>query len=482
MKIKLNNTCLSLLALSGLAMGCSVPRTAAVKQAAPLPEQYTATLTDTLTAAHVTFRDFFGDPYLTALIDKVLAHNIDNQIAAEQIKIAEAYLEARKTALLPSVTAGLRASGTHYGKYTMEGVGNFDTNLSSNIDTDQQIPTVITPDYWLGLSASWEIDLWGKLGNLQTAARERFLATRQGKDLLTAALITHTATLYYELVTLDKETAILDKNIALQKKALEIIKIHKEVGRATELAVQQFDAQLSNTKATRYGVQQQITATENQLLELTGAYTGTILRSGSMDIRSLRYLAHQGHPRQLLQYRPDIRAAYHELQASHADARAARAAFFPAVNLSATAGLQSFNAVKFLHPASLASGLIAGLTAPVFQKRQLTAQFNIASTEQEIAFLTYQKTIYKAFQEVKTLLSYIDNNEKIIHEKNKEVYALNKGVEVSNDLYLTAYASYLEIIAAQKSKINADMDLIKAERDQAHALIQLYKALGGGAG
>ncbi|AHF15423.1 TolC family protein [Niabella soli] len=482
MKIRSNPIYFSLLALSGFTIGCSVPRTTAVKQATALPQQYTAAMTDSLTAAHLTFKDFFGDPYLTALIKKVLEHNIENRIAGEQIKIAAAYLEARKAALLPSVTAGLRGSGTHYGKYTMEGVGNFDTNLSSNIDRDQQIPTAVTPDYWLGLSTSWEIDLWGKLGSLQTAARERFLATRQGKDLLSATLITHTATLYYELVMLDKETAILDKNIELQKKALEIIKIHKEVGRATELAVQQFAAQLANTRATRYAVQQDITATENKLLELTGAYTGTVPRSTSMDIRSMYYLARQGHPRQLLQYRPDIKAAYHELQASHADARAARAAFFPSVNLSATAGLQSFNITRILEPASIASGLIAGLTAPVFQKRQLTAQFKIASTGQEIAFLSYQQTVNKAFQEVKTLLSYIDNNEKIITEKNKEVKALNKGVEVSNDLYLTAYASYLEIIAAQKSKISADMDLLKAERDQAHALIQLYKALGGGAG
>ncbi|ANH80301.1 hypothetical protein A8C56_04300 [Niabella ginsenosidivorans] len=482
MKIKNNHRWLPLLAISGLAASCSVPKTATVKQAAPLPEQYNIAATDTLTAARLRFVDFFEDKHLVALIDKVLANNIDNRIEAERVKIAEAYLEARKAALLPAVTAGLHASGTHYGKYTMEGVGNFDTNLSPNIDNSQQIPTVITPDYWLGLSASWEIDLWGKLGNLQTAARERFLATRQGRELLTAALITHTATLYYELVMLDKETAILDKNIELQHKALEIIKIHKEVGRATELAVQQFDAQLANTKATRFAVQQQITATENKLLELTGSYTGTISRSRSIDVRSMRYLAHQGHPQQLLQYRPDIRAAYHELQASHADAKAARAAFFPTVDLTAGAGLQSFNAAKFLNPSSVASGLIAGMTAPVFQKRQLKAQFKIANAEQEIAFLNYQKTVNKAFQEVKTLLSYIDSNEKIINEKNKEVSALNKGIEVSNDLYLTAYATYLEIIAAQKSKISADIDLIKAERDQAHVLIQLYKALGGGTG
>ncbi|MCD2423100.1 TolC family protein [Niabella pedocola] len=482
MKINIHHQLLAAGAASLLAIGCAVPKTTAIKQAAPLPEHYTTNTGDSLSVARLQFRDFFSDKPLATLIDQVLASNIDGQIAAAQIKIAEAYLEARRAALLPSVTAGLRASGTHYGKHTMEGVGNFDTNLSPNIDNSQRIPTVITPDYWLGLSASWEIDLWGKLGNLQHAARERFLATRQGRDLLTAALITHTATLYYELIMLDKEVAILIENIALQERALEIVKIHKEVGRATELAVQQFDAQLANTRAALYSVQQQTTATENQLLELTGSYTGTIERSASIDIKAIHYLAAHGHPQQLLQYRPDIRAAYHELQASHADAQAARAAFFPSVTLAATAGLQSFNAAKLLNPTSIATQLLGGITAPVFQKKQLKASFNIATAEQEIAFLNYQKTINKAFQEVRTLLNYIDQNKKILAEKNKEVEALDKGIEVSNDLYVTAYASYLEIIAAQKSKITADLDLIKAERDQAHVLIQLYKALGGGAG
>ncbi|MCF3109255.1 TolC family protein [Niabella sp. CC-SYL272] len=482
MKINHSHTILAALTVSVLSVGCAAPKTTAVKPTVLLPEQYTQTSGDSLSIARLQYRDFFSDQHLVALISRVLTHNIDHRIAGERIKIAEAYLEVRKAALLPSVTAGLRASGTHYGKHTMEGVGNFDTNLSSNIENSQRIPTVITPDYWLGLSASWEIDLWGRLGNLREAARERFLATRQGKDLLTAALITHTATLYYELIMLDKEVAILNEHIDLQHRALEIVKIHKEVGRATELAVQQFDAQLANTRAALYSVQQEITATENKLLELTGSYTGSIERSAAIDIHAIRYLAGHGHPRQLLQYRPDIRAAYHELKASHADAQAARAAFFPTVNLGAATGLQSFNAARLLNPTSIAAQLLGSISAPVFQKKQLKANFNIATAEQEIAFLNYQGTINKAFQEVRTLLSYMDTNEKILAEKNKEVKALGKGIEVSNDLYVTAYASYLEIIAAQKSKITADLDLIRAQRDQAHVLIQLYKALGGGAG
>lgn len=464
-----------------LAISCSAPRLHSVKEVNPLPDAYEEKMPiDSNNVARLHFEDFFKDQKLTALIHKVLANNLDNRIAAERIKIATAYLEARQGALLPSVTAGLRASGTHYGKHTMEGVGNFDTNLSPNIDNSQQIPTFITPDYWLGLSASWEIDLWGKLKSLQGAAMERFLATQQGKDLLTSALVTHTSTLYYELIMLDKEVAILKQNIRLQEKAVEVVKIHKEVGRATELAVQQFEAQLSNTKAALYNASQEIVSAENKLLELTGHYTGVIERGPSIDTHSIQYLARHGNPHQLMEYRPDIRMSYHELAASHADAKAARAAFFPSLTIGTFAGFNAFNAAKIFNPTSIAYQLLGGLTAPVFQKRQLKSGFKIATAEQEIAFLNYQKTVNSAFQEVRTLLSYIANNHQILVEKRKEVLALDKGLRVSQDLYINAYATYLEIIAAQKSKINAEMDLIKTERNHVNILIQLYKALGGG--
>ncbi len=168
--------------LSLLAIGCGAPKLTAVKEIKPLPEAYEDKMpVDSNNIARLHFEDFFQDPHLIALINRVLTNNLDNKIASERIKIATAYLEARQGALLPSVTAGLRASGTHYGKHTMEGVGNFDTNLSPNIDNSQQIPTFITPDYWLGLSASWEIDLWGKLRSLKGAAMERFLASQQEK-------------------------------------------------------------------------------------------------------------------------------------------------------------------------------------------------------------------------------------------------------------------------------------------------------------
>ncbi len=472
------------LLLAGLSLGigaCSIPSKVNLKENLKVPERYTAVNgTDSTSIAQLNYRDFFKDANLIAIIEEVLHNNFDQQIAAEQLKIASAYLLARKGALLPSVQAGINASGTRYGKHTIEGVGNFDTNLSPNIDESQKVNTSFTPNYWLGLSVGWEIDIWGKLANLKKAAQKRFLATQQAKDLMQASLVTQTASLYYELVTLDKMSAILKDNIKLQEQALEIVNIQKEVGRATELAVQQFRAQLANTEATWVEMQQQTTNVENQLLALMGRFEGTIKRSEKIEAAQLPLSMDHGHPAQLLSYRPDIKMAYSELEASHADAKAARAAFFPTISLSAYGAYNAFNTSYLFNPTSLAYQLLGNMVAPVFQQNQLKSQFKVATAQQEIAFLQYQKSVIGAFQEVKTLIRFIENNQKILDLKSKEVLALVNSVEISNDLYVTGYANYLEIINAQRSKRAADLDLIQAKRNQAQAMIQLYKALGGG--
>ncbi|MFT3674288.1 MAG: efflux transporter outer membrane subunit [Chitinophagaceae bacterium] len=464
-----------------LLIGCSVPKKITQKEIQPPPASYPATvIADTSSIARLGYQEYFSDTLLTGLIAEVLNNNFDHRMGAERLKIAESLLLVRKGALLPSVNLVAEATGTRYGRHTIEGVGNFDTNLSPNIDKSQQVNTRVTPNYWLGLDASWEIDLWGKLKQMKKAARERFLATVHGRDLLRSAIVTETAFLYYELIALDREADILQENISLQKEALEMVKVQKEVGRATELAVQQFEAQLANTEVVLIDVRQQISATENQVLFLCGKYEGTIKRNNAIDVNGIRYLARHGQPGQLMQYRPDIQTMFRELKATRADAHAARAAFFPTITLSAYGGYNSFNTGYLFNPTSMVFQMLGNITAPIFQRHQIRANFKIATASQEIAFLEYQKSVVNAYQEVKTVLSYLNNTEKMLGVKSQEVNALTRGVEVSNDLYVAGYANYLEIISSQKSKLTADMDLIKLQRNQAQGLIQLYKALGGG--
>jgi multidrug efflux system outer membrane protein len=451
-----------------LLSGCAIPGKVAKVPKPILPVAYNnSQAADTLSIAQLSYAEFFNDPMLVQVIDQVVQKNLDHKIALEQLKIAQAQLAMRRGAMLPNIQAVLSGSGTRYGKYTIEGVGNFDTNLSPNIEENQKVNTNITPNYWLGLSASWEIDIWGKLANLKRAAQLRFFATEQGRQVLQSALVTQAATWYYDLITLDQQQAILKENIALQESALEMVKVQKEVGRATELAVQQFTAQLTNSRAILFELQKQVINTENNLLRLMGEFDGKVERAQTIAPVQLKY-------------RPDVKRAFSELEASHADAKAARAAFFPTVSLSGYGAFSAFSGAQVFNPASAAFQLLANMVAPIFQQNQLKSQFKIATTQQEIAFLSYQSIILEAFQEVKTLLAYINANESIVLLKQQEVEALDKSVDVSNELFVTGYANYLEIINAQRSKITADIDLIIANRSQAQTMLLLYKALGGG--
>jgi NodT family efflux transporter outer membrane factor (OMF) lipoprotein len=475
------------LSTAGMSLGClllfacSVPKRTAAPQEHGIPQAFAKSADSSRSIAAMSRDTFFKDPLLQSLIRDVLAENPDMHIALQRIHTAGAYFKMRKGALLPSVQATATASGTKYGKYTMEGVGNYDTNLSQNIEDDQRVGTDPTPNFWLGLNASWEIDIWGKLRNLKKAARMRYLASVQARQLVASMLTAQTALLYYELVALDNEAAIIRNNVDAQEKALEIVTAQKEAGRATELAVQQLKAQMLNTQSVGYAIRQQIVEAENQMNVLLGRYDGTIARSATISLHDHFYgPVSAGVPAQLLQYRPDVLQAQSELAATHADLMAARAAFFPSLNLSAYTAFNAFKSNLLFAAGSLGSQVAGGLTAPIFQQHQLKAQFRIANAAQEEAFYNFRKTVLDAYKEVLNNLSALDNTRQMYQLKKQEVTALEQGVSISQDLYLTGYATYLEIVSAQKSKLEAQLQLVAMQRNEVNAMIALYKSLGGG--
>jgi outer membrane protein TolC len=224
-----------------------------------VPTSFAAS-TDTTSVADMAPGAFFADPYLVSLVDTAVRHNYDALIALQRIEAARATFEAGRAALLPSVDVVASAGVDKYGKYTLNGVGNYDTNLSEHVDGDRRIPNP-TPDYFLGLRSAWEIDLWGKLRSRKKAAYARYLASRQGRHLVATALVAEVATRYYQLLALDEELEIIRKTLPLQEISLETIRIQKLGGRATQLAVQQFEAQLLRTRSLESEKRQQILAT-----------------------------------------------------------------------------------------------------------------------------------------------------------------------------------------------------------------------------
>ena len=444
------------------------PRASAVPPAYPASSM----ATDTAGVAAVSWQRFFADSALVALIDTALRANPDQLIAVQRVEMARAGLVAARGALLPTVSAGGVATFDKFADYS--GTGNTDTN------DGRPLPSFV-PDLFLGLRSNWELDLWGKLRERRQAAFIRVLASEQGRHLVQTALVAQVASLYYELLAADNQLAVLGKNRVLQERAVEIVKLQKLGGRATELAVQQFTAQLLRTRSLEAETQQRIVATENTLNRLLGRYPQPIRRGRALTAQVIPAAVSAGLPAATLLRRPDVRQAELELVASRADVAAARAAFLPSLTLSPYLGLNAYSPALLLQtPGSLAYGLLGGLSAPLLNRSALKAAYGRSAAGQRAAYWNYQKAIQTGFEEVSTNLRGLENFRRVADLRQQEVAALTKAVSVSTDLYRANYANYLEVVTAQRSVLDAELSLTEARRQQFLLLIDLYRALGGG--
>lgn len=458
--------------------GCKVMQPAPMPAVISMPQQFDGAGSQPDTVA-LDFASFFPDTQLMEFIDSAMKHNTDLNIAWQRVTMAEARLWARKGALLPSVDAVISGGAERYGDYTMNGVGNFDTNLSPNISKDQQIPLSPTTDVFVGLRSNWEIDLWGKLKHRQRAAAAELMATRAGRQLIITNLIARLAQGYYELLAIDARLEIVKRNIAVQEEGLEIVKAQKAGGRATELAVQQFTAQLYNTKAVQYRLQQDRTAVENELNALAGHYPKRIPRS-SLQTLSETAVIPSGMPVALLSHRPDIREAEFALLAAKENVQAARKAFLPSLSINPYIGFNAFTPGLLFNGGSAVYGLVGGLAAPLFQQRTLKTQYTIVNAANKEAVYQYQQRLLDAYSEVVTQISAVQQYRQSYAIKKLEVQQLRDAVTTARDLYLSGYANYLEVIMAQKSVLEAELELMRQKSDIFVAMVQLYRSLGGG--
>nr|WP_297308665.1 TolC family protein [uncultured Flavobacterium sp.] len=464
--------------LAIVAASCATPKVADLKLAKEMP---VLSATDSTKQEFQAFelRSYFTDPNLLALFDQALEANPDYLIAQQRIDIANSFLKRSKLNKLPSLEIGVTASGNHYGDYTIDGVGNYDTNLSTNITDKQRVNRNFTPNYWLGVQSSWEADIWGKLKNQSLAAQKRFLASQEGMRMLKVDLFTNISILYYELITLDNHLKIYEENYQLEKRALEIVSAQRTVGKATELAVQQIEAQNKNIQAEIEHLKVEIITVEKAIRTLIGSYDSEIARGTDLLASNRSVLNSEVNVNEVIHNRPDVKSDFLNLEASRADAKAAKAAFYPSLNLGGSIGYNAFSAETWLNPKSLATQLLGGLMVPVFNKGQLKQEFAVANAEQEITFLNYQKTVTSAFNELQAILKQIDIYERVLSIKQDEIYHLDRAVEVSNDLYVTGYANYLELINTRKTKLQAELDFLRFQKENTKNNILLFKALGG---
>lgn len=476
--MRTNNLIYTLL-FSLLLYGCKTTELTTEKVKNSLPENYRV-ITDSTGIRIQKWREVIFDEKLRALIDTALANNFDLQMALQKVEISKAGIRFAKGIRLPEVGISGSAGQRKFGDYTMDGVGNYDTQFSPNINDKQQIPNPL-PDYYVGVQASWEIDLWGKLKNKKKAAAAKFIASQHGRDLIITNLIAEISTTYFELLALDNELEILENNIKLQQGALDVVIIQKQSAKANELAVEMMKAQLLNSKTILVEVKQKLIECESKLNFLLGSYPGKIARDTLFSSKNAIAVINAGIPSEILINRPDIRRAEMELKASNADVRSAKVAFYPTLNINSFLGLQSFNALLLLEaPASLVYNAAGSLAAPLLNRRKLKADLMTSKAEQKQAYINYEKNVVNGFVEVYNSLNNIKNTKEMYDTKSEEVEILKQSIFTSSELFKAGRANYMEVILAQKNALQSQLELVNYIKRQNTSMIDLYRSLGGG--
>jgi NodT family efflux transporter outer membrane factor (OMF) lipoprotein len=460
----------------GLALAsCHVPALVQVAENKHVPNTFD-NHHDSVNIALTSWNAFFKDQYLAALIDTALKNNQELQITLQEIEIARSEVRLRQAPLLPAIAGGLGIGVDKVGRYTSQGAGDAATEIVKG----KEVPDPL-PDFTAAAYASWEVDIWKKLRNAKAAAIARFLSTVEGKNFVRTNLVSEVASSYYELLALDNQLEIVRQNIALQKAALEIVKVQKEATRVTELAVQKFKAEVLKSESSEYEILRQIKSTENRINFLLARFPQPIIRDKESFFRSAPPVAYAGVPSQLLENRADIRQAELGLAAAKLDVRVARAEFYPSFEIKAALGLQAFKPAYLAHiPESLLFSLAGDIAAPLINRNAIKAEFASAKAKQLQALYNYERSILNAYLEVSTQLSNIDNLQKSYDLKAKQVDALAKSIDISNDLFRSARADYLEVLLTQRDALESKLELVETKKEQYNALVGLYHDLGGG--
>ena len=426
------------------------------------PESIDASGNDTLAAndttnmGNLSWKEIFRDPKLQALIEEGLANNVDMQAAVLRVKESKALLNSARLSYLPSLALAPQGSLTSVDKATP------------------------VKNYTLPASASWEVDLFGKLLNAHRGQKASYLQSKAYQQAVRSQLIGGIANAYYSLLMLDRQVSVTEENVALMKETVRTMEAMKEAGMTTESAVAQSKGAYHQTEASLADLKRQVRETENSISVLLAKAPQNIER-GTLEEQVMPTELAVGVPLQLLENRPDVKAAELALASAYYTTNQARSAFYPGVNITGTLGwTNGSNGTVISNPAVMLWNAIGSLTQPIFQRGKLVANLKVSKAEEQIAKMNYQQTILEAGKEVSDALFLYDTADKKLTEHQAQVSEMQKAVEMNKDLFQAGKATYLEIITAQQSLLSAQLNEVSDTFQRMQAVINLYSALGGG--
>ena len=422
-----------------------------------LPEQLDSTATDTMSIADFRWWEIYTDTTLQALIRQTLEHNKDMLTAAARLKEMAAQKRIAYANLFPEVKGQL---------YTDKEAENYGGDSYESV-----------PEYSAKFIASWELDLWGNLRWAKRRALAEYLASVEGARAMRMTLIAQVATAYFELVALDQELDIVRRTVAAREESLAQAQLRFEGGVTSEIPYQQAKVELARSAAMIPDLETEITQKENEISLLAGGYPSTVERADSLDA-ALPEGSGVGLPSTLLQRRPDIREAEESLRAAMADVGIAYADRFPRLRFTVTGGVEN-DALRGLisSPFSYLSGQLAG---PIFSFGAKRAKYRAAMAAYDASRLGYEQKVLTAFREVNDAIVAYRSASRSAELKRNLREASRKYVELTQLQYISGDIRYIDFLDAERSFFDAQVEVNKAVLAKYLALVELYKALGGG--
>ncbi|HCX24647.1 MAG: multidrug transporter [Flammeovirgaceae bacterium] len=439
-----------------------------------------AYLNDTTTMAEMPWDSFFGDSILISLIDTALQNNIDLQIADLYVDIGLARLKQSKANYFPSVGfSPFKYRRDYYSK----NYNNWGSNRARRNHGDGNVPTSFYTErleFESSLDLSWELDIWGKLSAQKRAAQLQYMKTQEFQKAVKTSLISEIASTYFYLALLKAQIDVYNDNLVLNDNTLRIVQLQFEAGEVTSLAVKQTLSQKLRAQTLIPQLEREYIRQENRLNRLLGRHAQSISPS-DLELPMVDEEHVVGMPLALLANRPDVAAAEYTLQESYERAGIANAMRYPTINLGASLGLNSFQLDKLLNPAGSGLLLLSGLVyQPIFQKRKLKTNYEIALKEKEIAELKFKDKFIQATNEVSNALLAIDKLKEEHSLAQERVDAAQRALKDANMLFRSGLANYLEVITAQREALDSELNLVSAKMRLLAADVELYRSLGGG--
>lgn len=415
----------------------------------------TLAVSDTTSFGNLPWREVFTDSHLQSLIETALSNNTNLLNAALNVKMVEDQLMVAKLAFVPGFT--FSPQGT---------LASWDGGKTSKT-------------YSLPVTASWSIDLFGNLLNQKRSAQMALLATRDYQQVVQTKVISNVANMYYTLLMLDKQLEVVNDMTKLTEETWKIMKIQKELGRVKETSVQSAEANYYSVQAQATDLKRQIRETENSLSLLLGQQAQSIQR-GTFEGQSLPAKFSTGVSLQLLNNRPDVHYAEMSLAQCFYDVNTARSRFYPSISISGTGAFTNSGGGGITNPGKWLLSAVSSLTQPIFAHGQIIAGLKVAKSKQEQAFNTWQNAVLSAGSEVSNALVLYNSSDEKSKLEEKQVASLKKNVEYNKMLFNDGSATYLEVITAQQSLLNAELSKVADDFYKMQAVVNLYYALGGG--